>query len=388
MKGKWRTHTPVIGTIFLIACLRTPILAAEPPRAWPAHWTEVIAPTVDVAQARGCDLDGLRVLTGGFTETLEATAAIQLQTPQRGWMPIGQAMLRPRAGHSILPLDEERILVIGGWEGVLPNTTVAHHDAEIIEPRYPERRRILEVPLPNLSEKGLTGHSLTQLDDGRIVLVCGTHAVLFNPKDEQWSKPIPLSHPRRHHSACSTDGTSLLIAGGDFPPEYIQPDEDGVFSSTVWEHSGPLVRYASMAPMSSGKAIMIGGESADGTCSESTWIFDTQTAQITLGPPLPLGEGMRNPVVIKTAAGILVASGERQSPDGLRNISHPLIVQPERNRVWYVPTEPDRFVHQAVIPTMDGSIELIGGYRFSAHTGIQLNSTANRIVLHQLAICD
>ena len=378
----------LLGTIFVVVCLFTPFVHADPPRAWPAQWSDAIPPTVDVAQARACNIDGLIVLTGGFTDDLAATPAIQLKSSRRGWMPIGQAMLRPRAGHSLIALDDERILVIGGWEGKLPDKTHAHRDAEIIEPRYPERRRSLEVPLPNLEEEGLTGHSATQLDDGRIVLVCGTHAVFFNPKNEQWSTPISLSYPRRHHSACSTDGNSVLIAGGDSPPESIQPDENGDFYSVPWEASSPSVRYASMARVNSHTAIMIGGESEDGACPESTWLFDTRTSEVTPGPSLPSGEGMRNPILIKTPAGILIASGERKRPGGLRNISQPLVIQPERNRIWFVAAPPDRFVHQTAVRTFDGSIELIGGYRFSSGAGIQLNSTANRIVLHQLAICD
>jgi hypothetical protein len=97
---------------------------------------------------------------------------------------------------------------------------------------------------------------------------------------------------------------------------------------------------------------------------------------------------MRDPILIPTAIGILIAGGERFSSDGLRNISQPLILQPTRNRIWSLPVPPEQFLYQSVVSRIDGTVDLIGGYRFSRNTGIQLNSNTDRIVLPQLAICD
>ena len=123
-----------IAAIFLLGTSIMPGPApADPPRTWPASWRSVSGPRLAVADAASARSGDLHLITGGFTEGLEATPAIQYLHESRGWQPIGQAMLHPRAGHSLVKIDDERIMVLGGWSGRLPDEVTQRIDAEIFE---------------------------------------------------------------------------------------------------------------------------------------------------------------------------------------------------------------------------------------------------------------
>ena len=342
---------------------------ADPPRTWPAAWRAVTGPRIGVADAASARSGDLHLITGGFTEGLEATSAIQYLHESRGWQPIGQAMLHPRAGHSLVKLDDERIMVLGGWSGRLPDEVIQRIDAEIFEPLRPERRRLVPSPLPDPGPQGLLGHSLTRLADGRVVLVFASHAVVFDPLHEEWSAPLTLDSPRRNHAAYSPDGHSVVLVGGEKNDtiETLIPDPSGEWDVQPWtiDQSFPL-QHAGLVPVDARHGLLVGGVQPDGQCSRRTWTLDVHTRQISPAMDLPWATGISRPLIARTDFGLVVVSGEYPTSAGPRPVDSACFIQPASSRTWLLPGSPGNSIRQVLLMKSSSSFDLLGGYRYRA----------------------
>ncbi|MCP3859563.1 MAG: hypothetical protein GY704_07915, partial [Phycisphaeraceae bacterium] len=183
-------------------------------RTHPAVWRSEAPPRIAVADAGAATLDRTAILVGGFTADLAATAAVQVRNPRRGWEPVGCALLTPRADATVIALDEERLLVIGGWTGVLPDEVTRLGSIEICEPAQPHRRRTTPSPFET-TEEGLDGHAATVLPDGRVVLLHRNRLAVFDPDSERWSPPTTLDTTCLHASVASVGPDQLVLIGGE-----------------------------------------------------------------------------------------------------------------------------------------------------------------------------
>ena len=359
-----------IAAIFLLGTSIMPGPApADPPRTWPASWRSVSGPRLAVADAASARSGDLHLITGGFTEGLEATPAIQYLHESRGWQPIGQAMLHPRAGHSLVKLDDERIMVLGGWSGRLPDEVTQRIDAEIFEPLRPERRRMIPSPLPAPGPQGLLGHSLTRLADGRVVLVCESHAVVFDPLHEEWSAPLTLDTPRRNHAAYSPDGHSVVLVGGEKNDtiETLIPGPSGEWDVHAWtiDQSLPL-QHAGLVAVDARHGLLVGGMQPDGQCSRRTWTLDVHARQISPGMDLPWPTGISRPLIARTDFGLVIVAGEYPTPAGPRPVASACFMQLASSRTWLLPGSPGNSIRQVLLMKSSSSFDLLGGYRYQA----------------------
>lgn len=365
-----------LGRWALVACLATSAVAGVPPMH-PARFETLPGPRVAVASAAPAVSRDAPVLIGGFTDRLEATAAVQVRDPRLGWLPIGNALLEARAEATAIPLDDEEILVIGGWTGILPHDRRWLGSAERIHPRRPHLRVDTPPPLPERATDGLEGHVACRLHDGRVLLVHDHAATVFDPATNLWSKPSPLEHPRRdavlvpiETDAPDVAGAVIIGGGGDasIPAiETLHVASDAIVTATPWLQTGPPPNLRHIAAgIHDGTILLAGGD--DGrrsTCR--TWLLDPSDRTCRPGPDLPLPAGVTRAALVPRDQRWTMIGGEclvdgRPSPS-----SCAVVLDPDRSLAWRLPPIPDAAVRSTVFVGPDGDLEVIGGYRFRDH---------------------
>ena len=399
----------------VMTCSRREILAAIPGIAvlpgWrpqdrktpvpvlPATWQSAPAPRVAVAAAGAVVLGESTILVGGFTDRLEATAAVQVRDPRQGWLAIGTSLLEPRAEPVVVPIGEESLLVIGGWTGRLPDAREFLPGAEICEPRNPHRRRV--TPPPFASGTSLEGARATALSDGRVLLVLDRRGVLFDPRSESWSAPFPLRARRRDASLVPLGRSSehrgdLVVAiGGHLAEEpaveTVLIPEAGVPTSRAWTAVGlPRLIDSSAVSAQPGRVVVAGGV-IDGRSTSRTWILDTNAMRIQEGPVLPISGGVARASLVPRGPRLLVLGGETFEKGRPVPTSHGAVIGPGRDRTLALPANPTAAVRATVVATPT-EITVVGGYRFDSDAAVGARTrvlrSADRLELPSLVIAD
>jgi hypothetical protein len=344
----------------------------EDVRIHPAAWRRESPPRIAVAEAAATMLDGRGILLGGFTSDLRATAAVQLRDPRRSWEPVGCSLLVPRSDATVIPLDDDRLLVIGGWTGRLPNERVWLTSSEICEPLRPQNRRLIPTPFIFPDQDGLEGHAATRLPDGRVLLIHRDEMSVFDPTSEQWTVPSPLDTMRRHAAVAAVGEHSVIVAGGQVDPggtgiETIEFPIDGSATaapqSIPWTTADlPSLQDATLMAIATGRALLVGGE-LDGQSERRTWILDASTQTVTAGPILPIDGGIADASLRRSGSGILVVGGERRTNGRPSPPSGGAIIRLGRSSSWRLPAPLTISIRTAILEFPTG-IEKIGGYRF------------------------
>jgi hypothetical protein len=365
-------HLIVAAVLFPSAMISGGVLS--PPvrndvRIHPAAWRQERPPRIAVAEAAATMLDGRGILVGGFTSDLRATAAVQVRDPRRGWEPVGCSLVVPRSDATVVRLDDDRLLVIGGWTGRLPDDRNWLNDSEICEPLRPQNRRSIPVPFVFPDQDGLEGHAATRLPDGRVLLVHRDEMSIFDPTSEQWSVPSPLATMRRHAAVAVVGEGSVIVAGGQTATGVETVEIPARGSATTAPDSNPwttadlpALRDARLIAIATGRALLVGGE-LEGESDRRTWILDTSTQTVTDGPRLPIEGGIADPSLRKSGSGILVVGGERRTAGRPSPASGGAIIRLGRSKVWRLPAAPTVSIRTAILEVPMG-IEKIGGYRF------------------------
>lgn len=373
--------------------------AAPPaPRFGLAFWEAMPGPMrLPVFDAMAYESREQLVVLGGFTKELSATRAIQIRHPIDGWLPIGSALLEPRARASLVPLAHSRILVLGGYSGTWGKDAVARDDGETLDPLVAGSAREIEP----FGER-LEGHSATPLPDGRVAVACGCSLRLFDPKSESWSDPIELSRERHHHAAVLT-GSTLLLAGGDEEGtvESIDLSAD-VPTSVAWEGAlGARISHMAGLAIDGRRALLAGGlETTENVTLGCTFFLDAAKRLITTGPALPLERGACDLTLVSHRRGALILDGEWHV-DVLRGNANAALLLThldERPEVWRLPglSPTLDLAHRMLIRKADGSVEAVGGYRFRAPdaappdeaVGVIVDGSAQRLVVDAQGTAD
>ncbi len=363
----------MVATGTAVAAGPRPSNDAAPPH--PARWESIDGPRVPVAAAAGVALERGPALIGGFTDRLEATAAIQVRDPRHGWLPVGSSLLEPRAEATAIPLTDGTVLVIGGWSGQLPDDVRHLGTAERIDPWNPAIRAPVPAPLDDRADAGLKGHAASVLSDGRVLLVHGHRGTIFDPARDTWSAPFRLACERFgaaliEMSDGSHDAIEVLAIGGarredDPPVETLRIDADDV-TSTSWPGSALPAMVARHAALRVGRSTLVAGGEHHGRSLTSTWRLDPDALDVVPGPDLPINAGVAGGRLIRTGARVVLLGGESIVDGRPVPVISGAVMHPRLDRVWPLPTAPSSSVRSTVLGGDGDSPEIVGGYRFDA----------------------
>lgn len=339
--------------------------------------------------------DGGLVLVGGFTERLRATAAVQRRDPRSGWEPIGTSLLTPRSSPLVAPLPDDRLLVVGGWTGTLPHEVVHLGDAELCDPRRPERRRALPAPFPERTSPGLEGAAMCTLADGRILLLHDHDLAVFDPATLAWSSTHRHRHARRFGDVLPlADGSALMIGGGrDGTPavESIRWTEAGGIEVTPWDAPiDPELRHAATFVLDEREILVAGGE-IDGRSVAETWVLNVAKACADPVAPLPIEGGLSRGTLVRIDDRIVLVGGETVEGRFPSPPANGAVLRPPWTRPHVLVASPTSAVRTMVVPRPRGVV-VVGGYRFDAsETGvarIQVHRAASEMSLPVFAVVD
>lgn len=212
----------LITMIVLASAPTTTGRSVSAPPSLPLRWSSLEPMPLPVFDAGAGLSDGWIVVSGGFSDDLSTTPAIQLHSDLRGWRPIGTQLAEPRARHTQTTLSDGRVLVVGGVQGSLgpdwPAGLVTLASAELFHPL------VAGSELVDLGEP-LVGHTAHLLPDGRVAVVGGSWVRLFDPAAGGFTEAIRLHHSRHHHASVlwtrvvyPEPQSPLLVNGDDESP--------------------------------------------------------------------------------------------------------------------------------------------------------------------------
>lgn len=246
--------------------------------------------------------DGRVAIAGGYDEDGVPTAVVEAFEPSSRRFVRAGVLLTPRAGHEVLRLPDDRLLVVGG-------IAANWHYLDRVEWFDPRGGATAASSMSVARE----GHAAVTLDDGR-VLVCGGHrgrgaaieifasTELFDPRDGRWRPGPPMTTRRHKHDILRLpDGRVLVLGGADARDDRGAYDTTEIFEpATGTFRPGPRLsqpRYklrGTSHVLADGRVLVTGG--AD--CAEIVDLDSGRGVAID-GPPLaglfsasvPLGDG-------------------------------------------------------------------------------------------------
>ena len=168
-----------------------------------------------------------RVLVTGGTDGLSALSSSELYDPQAGtWHPAADLNI-PRVLHRAVMLQDGRVLVAGGEDA----SGEAIASSELYDPVTGEWARVGDL------SQARTLHTATLLQDGRVLVAGGCRflsvlsdffasAEIFDPANLTWTPTGEMWSGRyRHTSTLLTDGR-VLVVGGVGDSEYVLSEHD------------------------------------------------------------------------------------------------------------------------------------------------------------------
>ncbi|MBC03488.1 MAG: hypothetical protein CMJ34_09345 [Phycisphaerae bacterium] len=376
------------------------LLPGIDPPVQPGRWTDAAAPRVAVAAATPAKARDALTLIGGFTDRLEATASVQVRDSRRGWLPVGTSLLEPRAESIVVPLDEDRLLVIGGWSGQLPNQRRWSRTAEICEPHRPDRRRETSPPFGG-SNRSLEGVAATRMSDGRVLAVLDDRLAIFDPEQESWttgSGPVASRRGARLLALGPRNPEdhidSVLVVGGHEPGrpsiEIIDIHRNGPPTAETWSDDPlPAVRDVALARSGRSEVIVVGGLIGRRS-TPLTWRLDLGNRTVGAGPKLADPDGVTGARLIPRGSRFLLLGGESRTPGGPRP-TRGMVLHPASNRVILLPESPHPAV-RAMVSADSGGYLVTGGYRFDASASVgsrtSVLETADLLTIPTIAVAD
>ncbi len=154
-----------------------------------------------------------------------------------------QAMRITRSNHVAVPLPDGRVLVAGGFTGIVQSATAR---AEIFDP---SSRRWASTDRMSAAR---AQHAAASLLDGRVLVTGGldgsmhplVSAEIFDPSSEQWTPTASMRAARTMHTATPLPDGRVLVAGGVFTP--FSGNDLGAFeeifdpSTSTWTNVPPM----------------------------------------------------------------------------------------------------------------------------------------------------
>lgn len=309
-----------------------------------------------------------------------------------------------RYGHTAILLENGKVLVAGGYND---NGIGAPQNAELFDPIL---RGWLTITGPQLSGTNLKA---IPLRDGRVFFTDGSSTTIYDPETDTRTPHLPLSIPRRNHTATLMANGRILLAGGssgsgpsaqraeiyDPPTQTTTPTgtlanerenhtatllDDGrvlvaggyssynapyyfgsaeIFNPTTgsWTPAASMAfsrRYHTATKLHDGRVLVAGGAGGNGSTAE---IYDPATNGWTSTGQLTNAREQAAATLLPNGALLLV--GGVQSMGAYLHLKSAEIFDPARG--YWTPTaslETPRRNHTSTL-LQDGRVLITGGYR-------------------------
>jgi N-acetylneuraminic acid mutarotase len=204
---------------------RHPVRSAELYEPATGRWTRTGAPTA----ARGGAGTGV-VLGNGKVLFVSGLQAELYDVASGQWTkagPVGGAAGTHRSGHSVTRLEDGRVLVVGG------TTARAAATAELYEPRSGEWKLAAAPGTPR------EAHGALVAGDGRVLVAGGFHVTTgalasvesYDPAADAWSAEPALQSARRGAGMVRLEDGGVLVVGGS-------NDVEGTLATSEWYDPG------------------------------------------------------------------------------------------------------------------------------------------------------
>ncbi len=307
------------------------------------------------------------VVTGGITQGGTASDLVQSLDLKSGMWTAALRLKHGRRAHAQVTLADGRILVVGGETGTRPGEFDATTSCELIDL---SANRVDEVEPLGKPAKRPTAHLLS---DGRVVVIAGKAASVFDPASCRWVKQISLHHSRKGHASVLLPGSDRVLIVGGMRSASMEVVDMRAGDSILLEASLPTrMDDMPVVALDTDRAIVLGGQdSQTGRTTDRTWIVDLAglgepaepgRGSVTDGPRLGITGGVADHVAIRIGRWIVIAGGETEQGGRDRELATSRLLDCETMAVWSLP--PMMVAHDdAVAVRVDQSALVIGGYR-------------------------
>ncbi|MGI9012921.1 MAG: Kelch repeat-containing protein [Phycisphaerales bacterium] len=384
-----------------------PITVSQPPAQdqsdlplflgrWNAE--ELDSPPLPVFDATVTYVAGNIVVMGGFTHDLQATPAVQIHHPTRGWAPIGSQLSQARARHTLTPLADGRVLIVGGVtttsnDGSIELVPLA--SCEVLNPLVAGSSLVESLDEP------LTGHTTHLLNDNSVAVVGGKWVHIFDPESRTWVEHIELAHERCDHASILLRDGRLLIIGGQGCAAIEVVDLDGELHrgtrvSTLWKEQLPVpLSGCSAIELRDGRVLIAGGFNEQRQRTIDSMLFvNVKKRIVEQGPRLALQHGICSAQLDLDPDGrAVILGGEWRTATARGPANAVRLYDPIRNQLWRLPPLPNDCSRRAWFRNEASVLHAWGGYRFlnendaaitSESPGIHLNSQHLTLIMQPL----
>ncbi|WP_437927350.1 kelch repeat-containing protein [Sorangium sp. So ce291] len=307
--------------------------------------------------------DGRVLVVGGLGFDASLASAEAFDPASGVWLRTG-TMGTPRAWHTGTLLKDGRVLVTGGF---YEHDEMVEHlaSAEVLDPASGTWSPVGSM----LAVRGK--HTATRLKDGRVLVAGGSYdhdgvdeklasAELFDPVSGTWSRCRPMLTARAEHTATLLDDGRVLVAGG-----YTQRDETlasaELFDPTsgTWRALDPMhiPRDQHTATLlKDGRVLLAGGNTRAQEAPESAEVFDPASEVWQPAGPMTKGRTRHTATLLGDGTVLLVGGHDIGSPLESAEVFDPA------SGAWRA-VEPMRGVRQshAAAPLPDGRVLVAGG---------------------------
>ena len=267
--------------------------------------------------------DGKVLVTGGFNNVLnQTTSDTEVYDPATNIWTNKPSSAAKRADHIAVMLPTGKVLVAGG----VAYPSDLDKSAELYEPTADSANPWSTAAPLNDVHSGATG---TLLHSGKVLVVGYNHitngnsAEVYDPYSDSWSFTGPPRSRREMHSAVLLPNGKVLVTGGKYSSTPLATTEIFDPATSTWSDAAPMTvaRYGHTTTLipGSGKVIAVGGYGLAGN-SNSVEVYDPVTNSWSSAASLSTGRSFHSSVLLPSGKLLVVGGGAGSSSEATASV--------------------------------------------------------------------